>query len=117
MKTIIRSVMSVAVAGFALSPIVTSAEEEVAKPVTLEGTATCPKCDLGTAEKCGNVLQVKEGDKTVIYQLAGKADMDWHKNICKASKEVTATGTVTEKDGEKTLVVTDIEIAEETKKE
>ncbi len=116
MKTIITSIMSVALAGFALSPMISSAEEEMAKPVILEGTATCPKCDLGTAEECGNVLQVKEGDKTVIYQLAGKVDMDWHKKICKAPKEVKATGTVTEKDGKKTLVVTEIEMLEKAEK-
>lgn len=102
--------MSVAVSAFVLSASASAADEKMDKPVTLEGTATCPKCDLGTAEKCATVLQVKEGDKTVTYQLSGKVDDVWHKKICKAPKEVKATGTVTEKDGEKTLVVTEIEM-------
>lgn len=113
--------MSIALVGFALTPVTSFAEDAVsedavAEAVTLEGTATCPKCDLGTAEECGNVLQVKEGEKTVLYQLAGMVDMDWHKKICKSSKEVKATGTVTEKDGKKTLVVTKIEMVEEAEK-
>ena len=102
--------MSVALAGFALSPFTASAEDAVAKPVTLEGSATCPKCDLGTAKECGSVLLVKDGDKTVTYHLAGIVDEAWHKKICKEAKPVKATGTVTEKDGEKTLVVTEIEM-------
>lgn len=116
MKKIITSIMSLALAGFALSPMASFADEPETKPVTLEGTATCPKCDLDIAEECGNVLQVKEGDKTVIYLLAGIVDMKWHKKICKSSKEVKATGTVTEKDGEKTLVVTKIDVVEEPEK-
>lgn len=107
--------MSVALAGFALSPLSASAEEAEIKPVTLEGTATCPKCDLGTAEKCGTVLQVKEGDETVTYNLTGKVDEAWHKNICKTPKMVKATGTVVEKDGSKTLDVSEIDMVEKEK--
>ena len=75
---------------------------------TLKGIATCAKCDLGTASKCTNVLQVKEDGKTVIYLLTGKADMSWHKNICKKSKKVTMTGSISEKGGEKVFTVTEI---------
>jgi len=109
--------MSVAIAGFALSPVTSFAEETKAESITMKGTATCPKCDLGTSEKCGNVLLVKEGDTTITYLLAGKADMAWHKNICKGGKPVKATGTVTEKDGEKTFKVTEITITEEMEKD
>ena len=108
--------MSLALVGFALGPLTANAEDATAKPVTLEGEATCPKCDLGTADECGNVLQVKEGDKTVTYVLAGIVDKAWHKKICKSAKAVKATGTVTEKDGVKTLVVTEIEMTKETEK-
>lgn len=104
--------MSVALAGFVLSPFTASAEEAEVKPVTLEGTATCPKCDLGTSEKCGTVLQVKEGETDVVYVLTGVVDEEWHKNICKAPKSVTATGSVSEKDGVKTMEVTKIDMNE-----
>jgi hypothetical protein len=46
MKIIILSIMSVALAGLALSPLNASAEEAEVKPVTLEGSATCQKFDL-----------------------------------------------------------------------
>jgi RecG-like helicase len=117
MKSIITSILSASVAVFSLTASVSNAEDEAAKSMTMEGTATCAKCDLGTAEKCKSVFQVKDGDKTVTYTLAGKAGGDWHKNICKGAKDVKLTGTVTEKDGEKNLDVTEIEIVEKPAKE
>lgn len=115
MKTIITTTLSATVAAFALISNVRAAEEAATKPVSLEGEATCAKCDLETSEKCKSVLQVKEGDKTITYTLAGKAGGEWHKNICKKAKNVKVTGTVSEKDGEKTLDVTEIEIVKDTK--
>lgn len=106
MKTIVSSLMS---AAFAVSALTASAEE-AKKEVTLAGSATCAKCDLGTEKECTSVLQVKEADKTTTYYLAGKADKEWHKNICKGAKDVKMTGTVSEKDGKKTLDVTKIEM-------
>ena len=117
MKTIITSIMSVAIAAFVLSANASAAEKEAAKAVTLQGTATCAKCDLGTAKECVSVLQVKEGEKTETYLLAGKADKEWHKNVCNGPKKVKMTGTVTEKDGKKTLDVTKIDMTEKVKKE
>ena len=107
--------MSAALAAFILAPAPASAAEEPAKTVTLEGTATCAMCDLDTEKECTTVLQVKDGDKTVTYYLSGKADKEWHKKICKTPKEVKMTGTVGEKDGKKTLDVTEIEITEKPK--
>jgi len=115
MKTMITSMMSVAFAGFVMSASSSMAAAETGKEVTMAGTATCAKCDLGTEKECTNVLQVKEGDKTVTYYLTGKADMKWHKNICKTPKPVTMTGTVTEKDGKKTLDVSKIDMTETAK--
>lgn len=75
---------------------------------TLKGTATCAKCDLGTASKCLNVLQVKESGKTVTYLLEGKAGKPWHKNVCKGSKQVTMTGAVSKKGEDQVFTVTEI---------
>lgn len=105
MKTIATAVLSAALAAF-----VSAAEESKTKSVTLEGSATCAKCDLGTEKDCTSVLQVKEGEKTTTYYLSGKADKEWHKNICKGAKDVKMTGTVSEKDGKKTFDVTAIEM-------
>ena len=107
MKILTTMLMSAAVAAFASTGF--AAEETKGKTVTLEGTATCAKCDLGTEDKCATVLQVKEGDKTVDYFITGEPDKEFHKKICKKSKEAKATGTVSEKDGKKMLEVTSIE--------
>jgi hypothetical protein len=114
MKTVTTILMSAAVAAFASGGFAAEEKETKDKTVTLEGTATCAKCDLGTEDQCATVLQVKEGDKTVTYYITGEPDKAFHKKICKSSKEAKATGTVTEKDGKKMLEVTSIE--EKTKK-
>ena len=73
--------------------------------VTLKGKLVCGKCALKETDECTNVLQVKDGDKTVNYYIDdnGKGE-DYHKPICTAGKDgkpFTVTGTVTEKDGKK----------------
>lgn len=108
MKTLTSSLMSAALAVFACSAF--AADEAKDKTVTLEGTATCAKCDLGTEEKCATVLQVKEGEKTETYYITGEPDKEFHKKICKSAKEAKATGKVSEKDGKKMLEVTSIEV-------
>jgi len=107
MKILTTMLMSATFAAFA--SVGFAAEETKDKTVTLEGTATCAKCDLGTEDKCATVLQVKEGDKTVDYYITGEPDKEFHKKICKKSKDAKATGTVSEKDGKKMLEVTSIE--------
>jgi hypothetical protein len=76
------------------------------KEVTVKGTLVCGKCtwkEKGVTE-CTNVLQVKEGDKTVNYFIkdTGKGE-SYHKAICPAGKKAEAEvkGKVTEKDGKK----------------
>jgi hypothetical protein len=115
MKLIITTLMSAAFAAFAAMPVI-AADEAAAKLVTLEGTATCAKCDLETKKECQSVLQVEKDGKTETYVLAGKADEAWHKKVCKSSKQVKITGTVSEKDGEKVLTATDIEMVGKVKK-
>jgi hypothetical protein len=81
------------------------AADKADKEVTLKGTLVCGKCALKETDDCTNVLQVKDGEKTVNYYLddSGKGE-DYHKAICtagKAGKPFTVTGTVSEKDGKK----------------
>jgi hypothetical protein len=77
-------------------------------PVTLKGTLECSKCELHETAECGNVLVVKDGDKTVNYYIVDdEAAKAAHGDICMAPKDgVTYTGTVTEKDGKKWMTVT-----------
>jgi hypothetical protein len=106
MKKIVSLFAFVALLGLTVSA---HAAKEAAKEVTLKGTLTCAKCDLKETEKCQTVLVVKDGDMKGEYMVAGgKAPK--HGEICKAAKEnVSLTGTVTEKDGKKTINVTKAE--------
>jgi hypothetical protein len=74
------------------------------KEVTIKGMMVCGKCTLKVCQKCTNVVQVKEGGKTVNYFVddeGGKAS--YHRAVCpKGSKQkAEVTGTVTTKDGKK----------------
>ena len=78
---------------------------------TLKGTMTCAKCGLKTADKCQNVLQVKDGDTTVNYYVTDNdVAKGAHEKVCSAPVEnVTITGTVSENDGKKWIAPTKIE--------
>ena len=77
----------------------------------LKGTLTCAKCALKEDAECQNVLQVKDGDKTVNYYLAAnEVSKGCHGAVCKQAQDnVTVTGTVEEKDGKKVITATKIE--------
>jgi hypothetical protein len=100
MKTACKLALSLAVVlGF-----LALAQAEDKKEVTLKGTMVCGKCTLKVCKKCTNVLQVKEGGKTVNYFIDDKgAKEKYHKAICPPDKEQEAevTGTVSTKDGKK----------------
>jgi hypothetical protein len=74
----------------------------------LEGTATCAKCDLGTADKCRAAVVVKGADgKEVVYLTeANEQSKKLHGEICDAGKAATVEGTVAEKNGAKTISIT-----------
>jgi hypothetical protein len=89
--------------GLALSSQAEAGKEK-GKEVTLKGSMVCGKCTLGVCAKCTNVLQVKEGDKTVDYFIDDAGNKEkYHKAICPAGKkqDATVTGVVSEKDGKK----------------
>jgi hypothetical protein len=76
-------------------------ESSSGKETTIKGIAVCGKCYLHKTSVCRNVVQVKDGDKTVDYYLV-KNDVTkkLHASICKnVGKLVTATGTYKEVDG------------------
>jgi hypothetical protein len=85
---------------------------EPPKEVKLTGTLVCGKCSLKMTPKCSNVLQVKEGDKTVNYFLDDKGNGEaYHEGVCGGDKieGVTVVGTVTEKDSKKWVKPTKVE--------
>lgn len=79
----------------------------------ISGEATCAKCTLKTAESCQAAITVTNADGKKEVILADKNDVakGFHKTICKDTVNVTAEGVITEKDGQKTIVLTKIEEA------
>jgi len=101
---------------FALTLSVT-AEEKEKKEVTVTGSITCAKCDLKVEgqSKCATVVKgkIKDTDKEdSIFYFDTDSDKENHKTICKEAKKGKVTGTVTEKDGKKTIKVSKVKFDE-----
>ena len=79
-----------------------------AKDATFSGEGKCAKCALKKSDKCQNVVEVKDGDKTTTYYLKGAASDKFHKEICGETKKVEVVGEVSEADGKKWLTVSSI---------
>ena len=100
-------------AGLAIAGATTLARADDSKETTIPGNMVCGKCTLHETATCQNVIQVEKDGKTVKYYLAKNDVSDaMHEDICHGdSKKVTATGTVTEKDGKEIMTVTKLEAA------
>jgi hypothetical protein len=95
----------------ALALVTPAFAADKAKEVTITGDGKCAKCVLHEGDKCRNAIQVDENGKTVTYYLAdNKLSKEFHENICKESKKVTATGKVKEKDGKMVLTASKLEL-------
>ena len=79
----------------------------------LSGEAVCAKCELHQTKSCQLALKVKgaDGKEETILADNNAVAKDFHGNICKKSAQVNAEGTVTEKDGKKTIALSKIEAA------
>ena len=109
MRAVLATVLAIVV--FAAYSGLVRADDAATKEVTLKGTLECAKCTLHKADKCQNVLSVKEGETETLYYLTdndlSKGD---HSKVCHGPKEnVSVTGTVEEKDGKKWLTASKIE--------
>jgi hypothetical protein len=98
----IRNIFTAAIAVLALGLGAISAEDKKPDAKPLEGKIVCSKCKLKETAECGNVLQVKDGEKTVNYYLndSGKGE-DYH--VCTGEKAATVTGKLVEKDKKMTI--------------
>lgn len=96
----------IALAGFALAG-------DAAKTVTVSGKIVCAKCTLGEADakECQNVLVTEKDGKSVVYYMTKNAVAEEFGHVCKAEKQVVATGTIAEKDGHTWINATKIEQA------
>src|SRR5688572_22834326 len=109
LKSIVAGLLMLAVA---TPPLAMAAADEKAE--TIKGEGKCAKCALKETKECQNAIQVeKEGKKTTYYLVENKVSKDFHENLCKGSKKVTAVGSVKEVDGKKQLTATKIELAKE----
>jgi len=79
------------------------------KDVTITGDGQCAKCSLKETSKCQNAIKTADG-KT-YYLADNKVSKDFHDEVCKETKKVTATGTVKEVNGKMELTASKIELA------
>jgi hypothetical protein len=93
-------------AAVALAAPVAAAEKAT---VTLEGRMICAKCTLGEErDSCQNVLAVAKDEGPDFYFLENNEANKKFGEVCTKPKTVKATGTVSEKDGQKWLAATSI---------
>jgi hypothetical protein len=79
----------------------------------VSGEATCAKCDLKKVDACQMAIKTKtaDGKEEIILAENNKISKDFHSNICKKTEKVNAEGTITEKDGQKVIALTKVELA------
>jgi len=82
-------------------------------PAKIKGEATCAKCGLHLTDSCQDAITVTgaDGKKEVILCDKNAVAKDFHGTICKGTANVTAEGTITEKDGKKVITLTKIDEA------
>lgn len=109
MRTALLVVLGLALA-FVTAANAQDKKKKEGKEVTLKGSITCAKCDLGKEDKCMTVIVVKDKEKDkgepVVYYFDTKTHKAQHSQICRKAKEGSVKGTVTEKDGKKIITVT-----------
>lgn len=106
----------IVILGFAFVLVTTAQAQEKkkkGKEVTLEGTITCAKCDLGKEDSCMTVIVVKEKGKDVVYYFDKKTHKAQHGQICKTPKKGTVTGVVSDMDDKKIITASKVEFKTE----
>lgn len=84
-----------------------------AKEITITGDGACAKCMLHQTEDCQTAITTTENGQKVVYYLADNdVSKGFHKNVCKTTAKITATGTVEMKEGKNILTASKIEMAQ-----
>jgi RecG-like helicase len=82
-----------------------------ADEVTIKGEGKCGKCELKETDKCQNVVEVEKDGKKVKYFFAdNEVSKAFHKNLCKGTAKVKATGEAKKVDGKMQFTATKIEL-------
>ena len=109
------SLLFTAVAALALLALATPTfAAESGKEHSVTGEAKCAKCALHQADKCQTVIQAegKNGKMVTYYLTDNDVAKNFHDEICKEPKKVTAMGTVKKGEGGKMeLTASKIEVA------
>jgi hypothetical protein len=109
MKKISTTVISGLAAALLLAFVATARASD--KEVTITGDGMCGKCTLKETKKCQNVIQTETNGKKVNYYLVDNSvSKDFHENLCKDTKKVTATGTVKEVNGKMEMTASKLEL-------
>jgi|SwirhisoilCB1_FD_contig_121_384947_length_400_multi_12_in_0_out_0_1 RecG-like helicase len=103
MRTILASVLVLAATALLVGGGI-QAGEKAGKEVTIKGTVTCAKCDLGKEKTCMTVVVAKnkEGKETVYY-FDPTSSKKYHGKICTEAHQGAVTGTVSKK-GDKSII-------------
>jgi hypothetical protein len=107
MRVLFASVVLVGVAGLILGGAQAGDKDKKdEKAVTLKGTITCAKCDLGKETTCMTVIVAKDKDKKdVTYYFDKDASKKFHGKICTEAKAGSVEGVVSTKDEKKIITV------------
>ena len=81
-----------------------------AEDTKIAGDAMCAKCELKQTDECQMAIKVKntDGKEETLLVENNQVAKDFHKTICKETKAVNGEGTITEKDGKKTITLTKV---------
>lgn len=85
-----------------------AAGEKKDKAVTLKGTITCAKCDLGVEKSCATVIVAKRDKKDVTIYFDAKSNKKYHGDICTEAKKGSVTGTITKEGKKEIIAVTEL---------
>lgn len=105
-----KTALKVTLLGFGLLAIagMARAGDEVK---TITGEAKCADVDMHAQSTCQTVVQVKQGEAMVNYYVVeNEASKGLHEKICGNPQQVTATGTVAQKEGKLEMTPTKVEV-------
>lgn len=102
MRAILAGLAVLGLAALVMNGAVAQDKKE-GKEVTLKGTITCAKCDLGETKACATVIVVEKDKKKTVYYFDKAGDKKHHSAICTAAKKGEVTGVVSQ-EGKKSII-------------
>jgi len=100
MRLMCASILLLAFAAVTLTGVYAGDKDKV----TLKGTITCAKCDLGVETACMTVIVAKDKDKKdVTYYFDPATSKKYHSKICTEAMPGTVEGVV-KTEGEKKII-------------